>query len=107
MTAKLLELRDKMTFIPLLAVELTGENGDQMYLLARAGYGLIRRHVILTALRAERIAHCDPYAWNDRTFSVAHDFIIKNWETLSDGDVIDVEFILGETKTKKLSERYE
>ena len=37
--------------------------------------------------------------------ATAHDHIVKNWVTLEDGDVIDVEFILGETKVKKVSER--
>jgi hypothetical protein len=37
----------------------------------------------------------------------AHRYIEENWNALSDGDVIDVEFILGETKEKKISERYE
>ena len=35
----------------------------------------------------------------------AHEHIILNWDQLKDGDVIDVEFILGETKVKKDSER--
>lgn len=37
---------------------------------------------------------------------VAHDFITKNYDTLQSGEVIDVEFILGETTTKKKSDRY-
>ena len=35
----------------------------------------------------------------------AHDYIAEHWAELDDGDVIDVEFILGEKPTKKISER--
>jgi hypothetical protein len=37
---------------------------------------------------------------------VAHDYIRNNWPTLKDGDVIDVEFILGETNERKISEAH-
>jgi uncharacterized GH25 family protein len=37
--------------------------------------------------------------------AVAHNYIIKHWHDLHDGDVVDVEWILGETKQKKISER--
>jgi hypothetical protein len=48
------------------------------------------------------------YEWGEsvrRTFGVAHNYIIKHWHDLHDGDVVDVEWILGETKQKKISER--
>jgi len=48
----------------------------------------------------------DPYGWKGRTMPVAHNYIIENWEEIRDGDVIDVEFILGETTVKKVSERH-
>ena len=35
----------------------------------------------------------------------AHQFIESNWSKLKDGDVIDVEFIVGETDRPKISER--
>ena len=43
--------------------------------------------------------------WAGRTWFVAHAHIIANWDSLSDGDVVDVEFILGEKPTAKTSER--
>lgn len=48
----------------------------------------------------------DPYDWNLRTKQVAHAWIETNWEIIADGDVVDVEFILGESTTKKTSERF-
>jgi len=38
---------------------------------------------------------------------VAHDYIEKHFNELKDGDVIDVEHILGETTKKKRSERHD
>ena len=52
----------------------------------------------------------DPYEWESlglgpRTMPAAHLYIIEHYADLSDGDVVDVEFIRGETKQVKLSER--
>jgi hypothetical protein len=48
----------------------------------------------------------DPHNWNDRTKQVSHKWIQDNWDDINDGDVIDVEFILGESTVKKTSERF-
>jgi hypothetical protein len=34
----------------------------------------------------------------------AHHWIIEHWDELKDSDVVDVEFILGETQQPKVSE---
>jgi hypothetical protein len=49
----------------------------------------------------------DPYDWNDRTMQTAHNYIAKNFDDLSNGDVVDVEYILEETDEPKISERNE
>jgi hypothetical protein len=65
-------------------------------------------NVILTRLDGNgRGAFNDPYDWCDRTWTAAHRWIIEHWAELKDGDVVDVEFILGETTTPKESERHE
>lgn len=120
MTLKLLEIRDRGTFIPAFAFRaITGtatydrlardpQFECERYLLARAGYG---RHndsdcIVLGRLGGGECQY-DPYSWpgGARTMTVAHDYIEKNWNLIHSGDVIDVEFILGETKTQKDSER--
>lgn len=125
MQSKALEVRDEGTFIPVLAVDMnpvkpnswddtitaTSTNYDsiaQRYLLRRVGYPCDGRpNVLLTRLSGDGQATNDPYGWKDgcRTLPVAHHWIIDNWASLSDGDVVDVQFILGETTVKKLSER--
>ena len=48
---------------------------------------------------------CYDWAKDMRTKGTAHNFIAEHWHELSDGDVIDVQFILGETDKPKASER--
>lgn len=117
MIAKALEIRDAATFIPVLAVDMNPSNPrpqsqasweSQRYLLRRCGYACDGRpNVIVTRLDGSGRATNDPYAWpnNPRTFRVAHDWIIGHWDSLRDGDVVDVEFILGLTSEPKKSER--
>jgi len=59
---------------------------------------------MITALTGERKASADPYFWGDRTFTTAHFYITQEWAQLTSGDVVDVEFILGERTEPKLSE---
>lgn len=110
MTTKLFEVRDKGTFLPVIATELQAINPQDAYLLARAGYGQGHgpggdgaRYVLLARL-AGGVVKFDPYDWGDRTMSVAHNYIVNNWDVLVSGSVVDVEFILGESTEPKRSE---
>jgi hypothetical protein len=107
--AKTLEIRDKGTFIPALAVQLGPTCEADRWLLARAGFGLSptnqANYVILVHLEGDE-SHYDPHAWSHaRTMPVAHSFILENFDRLEDGAVVDVEFILGESQVPKVSER--
>jgi hypothetical protein len=126
MEVKLLELRDQGTFIPLFCVDMNvdamihthwgipGSRDDpdalenaQRYYLRRCGYPCDERpNIAITHLSAngDRFSN-DPHYWGGRTFPVAHKYIIEHWDELRDGDVVDVQFILGETPTPKISER--
>lgn len=107
MTAKTLEIRDEDTFIPMLAVDINPENEGQRYLMRRCGYPCDGRpNVVLTRLDGDGKATNDPYAWGGRTYPVAHKYIIEKWAHLKDGDVVDVSFILDETSTPKVSEKF-
>lgn len=98
MTTKTLEIRDRGTFIPALAIQVSGDDG---YLMRRAGFK--NPMVYLIALATEK-AKYDPYNWDNRTMKTAHLFIEEHFSELTDGQVIDVEFILGERATPKPSE---
>ena len=105
MKAKALEIRDEGTFIPALAVDMNPIEDGQRYLLRRCGYPCdYRPNVILTRLDGSGKASNDPYEWGGRTWPTAHKYIIEQWHSLKDGDVVDVSYILGETDAPKVSE---
>ena len=113
MQAKVLEVRDSGTFIPMLAIDINPDIDDedngrpQRYLMRRCGYACNGEPNIMLTDLYNGMATSDPYAWRgSHTYANAHNYIIEHWNELIDGDVIDVEFILGESKTKKISERF-
>lgn len=105
MIVKAIEIRDSGTFIPALAIKMEADNEAQRYLLARVGF-YDAQGVVLMRINDQK-ATADPYEWgnNPRTMIHAHQWVLENFDYIEDGDVIDVEFILGETKTPKVSER--
>jgi hypothetical protein len=107
MEIKCLEIRDRGTFIPVICLRPVAENEAQRYLLRRDGYRADHSEpcIIMIDAQCRGVAY-DPYDWiNDaRTKREAHHYIRENWHDLRDGDVIDVEYILGETTEKKVSE---
>lgn len=107
MEVKCLELRDAGTFIPVICIRPVPENEGQRYLLRRDGYAGDERERCIIVVDAQcRGVSYDPYNWRDgRTKGTAHQYIEKHWHGLKDGDVIDVQFILGETSEPKASER--
>lgn len=107
MEVKCLEIRDRGTFIPVICIRPVPENSAQLYLLRRDGYrgDDSERCIIMVNAQCHGVAY-DPYDWSDgRTKGNAHNFIVDHWHELSDGDVIDVQFILGEATAPKKSER--
>ena len=109
---KLFEIRDSGTFIPVAAVRIVnaGTGSTRSWLLERAGWAPHTGPVHLFRLDEAGTGHTDPLEWGSqtRTMPVAHDHIIKAWDSLLPGDVIDVEFILGlrtEPKTSEMPER--
>lgn len=114
MITKSFEIRDRATFIPVLGIRLVPESEADHYLFSRSGYGVQpaqqAEYVILVRLEGGKVnATYNPVHWFDadgtRTLRVAHQYIIDNWYALESGEVIDVEYLLGETAEKKQSER--
>lgn len=105
--SKIFELRDRGTLIPVMATlvsSTSGENDMENNLMLRAGYGNSGM-VILTLLESGESRN-DPFKWNNgcRTLTEAHRYIVNNFYNLNSGDVVDVEYILGESAIKKASE---
>ena len=119
MITKAFEVRDRGTFIPVVAIkmvthcmpDITGDQFDaEVYLLRRAGYNFEHPSILLCRMEASGVrdnATYDAYAWgqNPRTMHVAHLHIEQNFDELESGAVVDVEYILGEKTEKKVSER--
>lgn len=112
MISMVLEVRDRATFIPVLVTVLTPGIGAltptglaETYLIQRCGYGLDNPSVMMTRLNGGSMATTDLYQWGNRTMEHAHLWVCQHWRLLKSGDVVDVEYILGETKTPKVSER--
>ena len=120
MIVKAIEIRDRGTFIAALAIKMVPSIGEtamdsddysaERYLLRRAGYDFVNPCVVLCRMEASgvnRNATYDPFAWgvDNRTYQIAHRYIIEHFDNLENGAVVDVEFILGETKEPKKSER--
>ena len=105
METKTFEVRDSMTFIPVLATRVAdGNNAKDSYLMRRAGF---RNEAALFVTRlTDNETQFDKNAWANgtRTLPVAHEFIRENWHDLKSGQVIDVEFILGLSEEPKVSE---
>jgi len=98
---KLLEIRDAATTIPALAIRVRG--GAEEPILHRAGFGTDAQ-VLLIQLEGMKVEY-DPYSWKGaRTMPQAHEFIRTNWNDIVPYDVIDVEFILRETSSRKTPE---
>lgn len=120
MTLKLFELRDRGTFIPIFAFRCRPTRAEDIdlfhaerFLLGRAGFmiGNDDPHIIIGRLDCDfpGVSQCtyDVHAHTGmaRTFTEAHRYIATHWDQLPSGAVLDVEFILGETTTPKVSER--
>lgn len=107
MKCKLLEIRDSGTAFVALCIDMNPDNDVQKSGLN--GYGFPCDgvpNIMLTHASGGKKADNDPYGWGDRTYNVAHNYITDNWSHLNDGDVVDVQFILGETTERKISERF-
>jgi hypothetical protein len=109
MIAKTFEVRDSMTHIPVVAVQLHGD-GNEGYPVRRAGFWATtppNEMVLLTRLTDSPSVSCScPRDWGGRTMPVAHKYIAQNFAMLESGSVVDVEYIRGETSEPKRSEKF-
>lgn len=108
MVTKLFEVIDKETLIPVIAIKPIAMNEVENFLIARAGFShdirIQENYVILVHIRDNKATY-NPYDWKGRTMVEAHKYIIKNFDILENCEVLDIEYIVGETKEKKSSER--
>lgn len=101
--SKVVEIRDEGTHIGGLAIKMASESAPQRAHLRRHGYPANGTCIVLMKLGNQE-ASSDPYFWSSRTMQVAHDWITNHYDEIHDGDVIDVQFIVGETQQPKTAE---
>ena len=106
MNYKLLEIRDRGTCIPALAINMAASNDIEYRFLRRCGYPRDGHGVVLMHLSTQE-ASSDPYGHSSaRTWVNAHEYIIKHFDQLNAGDVVDVRVILGEEDKAAAAEIY-
>lgn len=107
MQVKLLEVRDRNTFIPCIAIGINSDDEahpQDRFLVRRAGYGNCTTILFGRLDGGEFSYDCYDQPESPRTMRAAHYFIQELWDELKSGDVVDVEFLAGETKVRKESE---
>lgn len=104
MEIKLFEVRDAATFMPVMVTKLISRNIKESYLMSHVGLNKPGLFSFLYTVLNTGESSLDAYDWHNRTRKISHQFIEANWDQLFSGQVIDVEFILGETKEPKISE---
>lgn len=106
MIAKCIEIRDEGTCIPALAIRMRAANDVQDRFLRRCGYPPESMAVVLMRLTDQR-ATSDPYEWvGSRTMIAAHLYIEEHFDRLTEGAVVDVRVLLGETQHSAPAEIY-
>lgn len=108
---KIVEIRDRATFIPALAMRMVPENDLQKVLFQQIGYRSSSNPcILLMSLEAPWHSARSSDEWQERsgrTMSVAHQWIEKHYDSIVDCQVVDVEYILGEVEHPCLSYRDE
>lgn len=113
MKTKILEIVDRATFLVVLATKMVPESKDKTYkeyerelkLLRKLGFSDFKDQplVLMNLVNSNKSCYM-PYQWNDRTLQAAHKYIQDNFDEIEQNDVIDVEYILGETNQIKTTE---
>ncbi|MCH5165626.1 MAG: hypothetical protein J1G01_04425 [Clostridiales bacterium] len=103
MELKLIEIRDRGTTIAALAIKMSPEREGDIHFLRRSGFGIDSSLVYLIKVEGQE-AHYDAFQWRNRTMHEAHRYIQQHFDELKDCDLVDVEYILGESNKPKTSE---
>jgi hypothetical protein len=109
---KFFEVRDRGTCIVLMCTKFSATPSDrERKLLERAGFSGEAAHqaeyvIAVDVTGGAKICSSDPFEWRTqtRTHPIAHDWILRKWDSLTSDSVIDVECILGETSERKTTE---
>jgi hypothetical protein len=102
---KTVEIRDRCKFIPAFAIRMLPSDEFELFLFKQAGYGLFNPCIMLISIEEPWLSNRSSDEWinSPRTMPIAHKWIEDNFDKINNGDVIDIEFILGEKDAKSLN----
>lgn len=102
MDIKMIEIRDSFTLINALAIKMNSDKDIENEFLVNSGYSREFPSIMLFDL-ADGVGYVNPNSWNSggRTLRTAHMYIERNYDNLVSGQVVDVEYISGETNSPK------
>jgi hypothetical protein len=105
---KLFELRDRGTFIEIYMTKIRPVSLRERGLMRRAGWRVEDPLYTMTRLDLSETMMSEYQAdvANSRTFGVAFKWIVNNWDMLTSGDLVCVEYILGERAEPKPTELF-
>lgn len=111
MITKLFEVRAPATLIPAIAIRLEPTNSQDSWLLAHEGFGMSsleqKQFILMGRIDSSPATLTyDPKKHPEYELQIAHDYIIKNFDDLASGAVIDTDYIKGLTPTPVKSDRY-
>lgn len=102
MHIKMFEVRDVATMIPIMAIKVNGSTDQDKYLAGRAN--LLDGDIIVIDIHKEFATSISDNHERYRTLKVAHNHLDRYFDSLENGSVIDIEFILGEKDVEKRPE---
>ncbi len=104
---KVFELRDRMTTISIMCVriDLSEVTEPDRFIIRRAGWGSNAKAIYMINLSTCQCIF-EPGRWNSHTYDTAHQYVEEHWDELQGGEVIDAEYIRGESEKPKESERH-
>ena len=111
---KFFEVRDEMTRISAFGMRLGPDDDhnrwhseDDQYVWQSGGWGTVGPTVFLGRIDGSEL-HAFHYQWSqtNRTMRTAHDYIAREWDTLTSGQVVDVRVILREASEPAKSDRF-
>jgi hypothetical protein len=98
MIVKYIKILDRGVSIPAAVMKAAYSNEEQRQILRDAD---LHSNSILLMNLVDKVVKSDPIHWFTRTMTTAHKHLNENFDLIKDGEVIDVEFILGETTMKR------
>lgn len=105
METKIFEVRDRVTFISVMATKCSSNDELENAHLIKNGFSNSIPLVLVGRLgKGEHTYYPDDWGYNPRTMYVAHKYIEEKFDELNTGEVVDVQFILGETSEKEKSD---